>query len=354
MDNSNPLGVFSDKPFYSAHFMDPELWEPYVRLVCVQHGFGCKRVIPGLPGSFPTFIVEVELKGVQQTHQSVVVKFFGPLFDGADSFRIEQSMGQFLAQQSLPVRSPAILAEGQLSHEWWYLIFEHIPGVSIGQARQQLSAAAWAGVAQQMGAFMKALHAATATSLPFIPMPTFVMSWNGFVDFLEMKNANCYANHQRWNDLPANLLEQVQGFIPPVRQLLDLFSPPHLIHADLTGDHLLGRLAPTPQMPSNAPRAPSLAGTDWHSLAIIDWGDTRIGNILYELVALHLDLFQSDKHLLRICLEAYGLPDFYQQDFPRKALSMVLLHQFPMPAHVYEPHRDARTLYELAERLFGV
>ncbi len=89
-------------------------------------------------------------------------------------------------------------------------------------------------------------------------------------------------------------------------------------------------------------------------MAIIDWGDTRVGNILYELVALHLDLFRGDKHLLKLCLQAYELPIFYQLDFTRKALSMVLLHEFPMPAHVYAPYQDAHSLDELAEAVFGM
>jgi hypothetical protein len=72
------------------------------------------------------------------------------------------------------------------------------------------------------------------------------------------------------------------------------------------------------------------------------------------MVALYLDLLQGDKRLLKICLDHYGLSDIYRQDFPRKALCMVLLHQFPMPVGVYEPHQDATTLDELAERLFGV
>lgn len=77
------------------------------------------------------------------------------------------------------------------------------------------------------------------------------------------------------------------------------------------------------------------------------------GNLLYELVALHMDLFHTDKNLLRACLETYGLPPFFQRDFPRQALSMVLLHQFPMPAPVYAPYRHLKSLHELADGLFA-
>jgi hypothetical protein len=49
----------------------------------------------------------------------------------------------------------------------------------------------------------------------------------------------CAANQCLWGGLPERLIEQIDGLIlmaaGPVRR-------PHLIHADLTGDHLLGRL----------------------------------------------------------------------------------------------------------------
>jgi hypothetical protein len=117
MDNTIPPGMLSDKPFYSAHFMDLSLWEPSVRLVCRRHGLGCEQIIPGLAGTYPTFIVECDHRDGHLSSRSVVVKFFGPLFDGVNSYVVERTIGQWLRQQSLTVRSPAILAEGQLNDD---------------------------------------------------------------------------------------------------------------------------------------------------------------------------------------------------------------------------------------------
>ncbi len=105
MDNAFPSGLNSDRVFYSAHFMDLILWEPAVRRVCWQHGLRGRRIDPGVPGTFPTFIIDLETD--QLPHKAVVVKFFGPLFDGGDSFHIEKKVGQWLASQNLPVCSPA-------------------------------------------------------------------------------------------------------------------------------------------------------------------------------------------------------------------------------------------------------
>lgn len=337
MDSFSLLERFTNRAFYSEHFMDPAVWEPFVRLVCERHGFACDQVTPGLPGSFPTFFASPSDAGNPTSARSVVVKFFGPLFEGVNSHEIERILGQWLRQQSLPIPSPIILAEGQIEADWYYLIFEQVQGTSIGQVRQQLTDGDWKSVAQQMGEYMRCLHALNMDVLPN-PPGAIQPSWEGYARFLRKQWLSCEANHRVWNDLPQCLLEQLKGFVLPVEQLVDFSARAHLIHADLTADHLLGRMIKC----------------SWQTLAIIDWGDAMTGNLLYELIALHLDLFQADKRLLHICLDAYDLPAFYRQDFPRKALSMLLLHQFPMPKRVLEPYLDAATLQELAERLFAL
>jgi hygromycin-B 7''-O-kinase len=336
MDNFADLSSFTDLTYYSAHFMDLQLWEPYVRKVCQWHDIQCNRVSPGLPGTFPTFIVEQDSTVEWQNNHSVVVKFYGPPFDGANSFYIERDMGGWLNTQPLPIPSPSILAEGKLEAVWKYLVFEYVAGVSIGQVREKLTKGDLFRVAHLMGESMHCLHTFTSTAHPGHPT-AIKPDISTFAIFLENQRTRCVVNHKAWNDLPIHLHEELPSFLLPVVGLIDFSTQPHLIHADLTADHVLGRLE----------------NDRWQTLAIIDWGDARTGNILYELVALHLDLFQGDCHLLYDCLEAYDLPNFYRKDFAHKALSMVLLHQFPMPACIYAPHQDARTLSELAERLFG-
>ncbi len=49
-------------------------------------------------------------------------------------------------------------------------------------------------------------------------------------------------------------------------------------------------------------------GERWQTWALVDFSDARVGDLLYELVALHIDLFQLDTRLLRAFLEAYGSP----------------------------------------------
>jgi hygromycin-B 7''-O-kinase len=337
MDHSFTLNSLSDWESYADHFMDLSLWQPYVRRVCEWHGYGCDKVSPGVPGTFPTFIVASDDGHTSEPVDVIVVKFFGPLFDGIASFRIERDMGRWLGAQSLPIPSPSILAEGQLDQDWQYLVFEHVDGVSIGQVWVNLSKDDRLSIAYQMGKYMHCLHTLTVAHHLELPL-SIKPSLNSYTSFLQQQRSRCQANHQGWNDLPAHLLSQIEEFVLPVEQLIDFSAPSYVIHADLTADHLLG----------------TLVNGRWQTLSIIDWGDAMTGNLLYELVALYLDLLQSEKLCLRECMDAYDLPDFYQKDFAHKALSMVLLHQFPMPSRVYEPYFAVRSLRELAECLFAV
>lgn len=335
MLNTSSLVSLNDLPGYRAHFMDVALWEPFVGQVCGWHGFKCNKIIPGVPGTYPTFILELD-EMPDHLGRSIVVKFFGPLFDGEGSFTIERDIGYWLEKQVLPIPSPGILAQGRLDRNWQYLVFEHIDGISIGQAREKLTQQDWSAVACQVGEYLKGLHALTLDQHGEIPF-FHQTSMNSFADYLEKQRLKCVTHHRSWNDLPQHLLAQLEDFILPVDQLIDRYSPLHLIHADLTSDHLLG----------------NLQNRAWHTHAIIDWGDAMMGNVLYELVAIHVDLFASDTTLLRLCLDAYDLPAFYRQDFPHKLLSMLLLHQFPMPEWIYTPYRGVQSLRELAECMFA-
>jgi hygromycin-B 7''-O-kinase len=334
----DPLKQFGNLSYYEAHFMDPLIWQPYVQRACSVHGFSVNHIQPGQPGTYPTFIVTVEAKNNRGSVSSIVVKFFGPLFDGAGAFATEKTVALILAQHSLGFHTPDIFAQGQLTNDWNYLIFEHIPGVSLSQAWSQLSIKALMELAAQLGGYLRELHDSTTSIQPFIPQPGSAAAWEKFPDFIDKQLRQCVTNHQKWNDLPDHLLEQLPAYLLPLEELIEPTAAPHLIHADLTADHVLGKRQ----------------GTDWHTMAVIDWGDARLGNILYELVALHLDLFKREVRLLQACLEAYRLPAFYQHNFSHKAFCMVLLHQFPMPAQVYAPYSQAASLSELAAGLFGI
>lgn len=324
------LQVLETLDGYRRYFMDVAFWQRYVRQVCWAHRLGGSGLVRGgVVGTYPTFIVD----------ERWVVKFFGRLFDGQASFQVERAAAELLAQQTaLPV--PGLAAAGELfAHgpkwHWPYLVYAYVPGISLGEVYAQVGFDDRLRLAVWLGEATRRLHA-----LPLPQEGVFAAaSWEEYRGFMQAQRALCVENHRRWGHLSPGLAEQLAEFLPLLVEAGTLpGEQPHLIHADLTADHVLGRLQ----------------GGRWQTLGIIDWGDSRVGSLLYELVALHLDLFRGDKRLLRAYLEAYGLPPAWREDFARRAMATTLLHQFDVLAGVSKRCCMAGSLDVLADDLWGI
>ena len=322
--DTRPLAALNDLEQYRRLFTDVALWAPFVRAVCSRHGLApCERVRVGIPGTCPAFIVE----------DRWVVKFFGRLFDGAASYAVEQAAGRMaLSDPRIPTAN--LRAWGALGGEGWpwpYLVFDYIDSISVGEVWPQITAGEKVRIARALGGMVRALH-----SLPLSPDGPFPRSHEPYAQFLAEQRAGCAERHRECGTLPPHLIDQIDAYLPPIDHLIDRSRPPHLIHADLTGDHLLGRLREE----------------RWQTLALIDFGDARTGDFFYELAALHLDMFRGETAPLAAFMAAYRLQSLV--DFPRRALATCLLHQFNVfwllpPELIQQP-----TLESLARALFEV
>jgi hygromycin-B 7''-O-kinase len=316
---------------YRRYFTDANFWAPFVSFVCWRHHLQINRAPrSGLPGTFPTFIVP----------DRWVVKFFGPLFDGPSCYYVEQAVSSLLSPQDFPV--PCLLASGSLyppdaaEFHWPYLIYEYIPAPSIGEVYGQVSYTSMQALARQLGTLLKRMH-----SLPLPHDSVLPTNWQFYLEHLIRLSSDCHLRHTAWGSLPSRLLTEIPGYLLPPASLLPPIQYPSLIHADLTRDHLLGELQ----------------DGDWHLRAIIDFGDALSGDLFYELVVLHLEIFDADLNLLREFLAAYQPSPFHQQDFTRKAMTLTLLHPYDAFATVFARHPDllqSTSLDELADRLWNV
>ncbi len=323
----HPLDQLSSPQDYPRLFTDVGFWTPYVFQACAQHGIACRQIQVGIPGTCPAFIVD----------RRVVVKFFGVLFNGVRSFAVERSIAHLLAG-SPQIPAAALLAEGALDPpgadwRWPYLIFEYLDGKSYREVHHQLTLAEKSRLAAQMGVWLRVLH-----TLPIPQDGPFERDWSGFAAFMENQHAGCAARLAGWGSLPNHLRSQVTDFLLPTAQSIDLSASPHIVHADLTSDHLLGWIR----------------NGRWVTHGLIDYGDARIGNLYYELPALHMDFFQGDRRLLRAFLEGYGF--IPPADFPRRALSFCLLHEFDLFTGLANTAllQKCSTLADLADLLWRV
>jgi hygromycin-B 7''-O-kinase len=317
---------------YRKLFTDAVFWQPYVQAACEKSGLACGAMRGGIAGTCPVFIVDGRY----------VVKFFGRLFDGEKSFQAELHANRF-AQSARENPLPKLITYGQLIEDgqgwsWPYLIFEYLAGVSIGEAWEQLTFPMKEDLAAHLGQMVRILHSIPLTIDPFFPP-----DWNPFKRFLEEQEYTCEKRMRIGGGIPDHLLSQINTFLLPVDALIHFDTTPHLIHADLTRDHLLG----------------SVINGKWVTAGLIDFGDAMVGNLYYELVALHLDLFQGSKPLLHTFLEIYQPEEEYLEDFAVRAMNMVLLHQFGdlILKDLFLGHPEKRqsvTWDELAEDIWGI
>ena len=271
-----------------------------------------------------------------------MIKFFGRLFNGEASYQVELHAIQLIsANGRIPI--PTLISHGSLKVDdpdwnWPYLILQYLDGISIGETWDQLCIENKMRIASEMGRTVRFLH-----SIPLGEGGYFQMDWDAYRKFLSSQKMNWRKRYQDTGSFPPHFLRQIERFLLPIDDLIDANETPHLIHADLTRDHLLGKIDEG----------------HWITLGVIDFGDSMVGNIFYELVALHLDLFQCDKNLLKIFLDHYKLKKDLYSNFAIRAMNFTLLHQFGeyIFADLFRryPHLcQIETLENLADELWGI
>ena len=225
-----------------------------------------------------------------------------------------------------------VLASGRLAHApgWRYLVLDYLPGISLGEVTQEVSSPNKLALARWLGTALKRIHRVKVPDKTALPR-------------LSKRKLNFWAARRKregWPGWPPHLAGQVDGYLATGGAIVSRLSL-HFIHADMTSDHLLGEWK----------------NHTWTAGGIIDFGDAMLGNIYYELAALHLDLFAGDRRLLAEFLSAYLLSGDDRQDFTHKAMSVALMHQFDVIAPLFARQPvlgRVRRLEDLAERLWNV
>ena len=182
--------------------------------------------------------------------------------------------------------------------------------------------------AQKLGQTVRYIHL-----LPLNGAKFFQANWQNYIRMLEENRVCCSSRHGEWGDFPNHMLDQVDSFLLPTEKLVDQTAIPRLLHGDLTADHLIIRKN----------------NCEWQFVAFIDWGDAIVGDPLFELIPLHLDMFQCDKELLAVFLDYYGLEVEFNHDMAVKMLNLCLLHPFNVFDGFFEQYPETRLLSSLSD-----
>jgi len=308
---------------WSAIFTVPDVWSPLVAEVMRREGLGSlESMEAGLPGSNAVFIVNSDL----------VVKLFWPRFED-DQGREVEAHRLLRARPEIP--APLVLAAGLIEDDlpWRYVVFERLPGLSLGEVRGQVPRADMRRIADEFGDIVRAIHT-IAVPEPPSPLARDHQQWRNWVE-----EAIRAAPERHAADLARvpRMRDELPGFLASAE-----LTPPgdalRVLHCDLTADHLLvedrdGR---------------------WRVSGLIDFGDAEVGHVDYEWVALHPHCFAYDHELTSGFLRAYGYP--FDRESARRATACCFLHRFatiaPVLAAVGMAGPDVG-FDDLVERLWG-
>ena len=228
----------------------PEAWRPALEVICQRHG------LP--PGSHR--LTRVGSHVVALRPGQTVVKLYCPLFP--EDHQVESRVLRHLQGQSL-VPVPEIRAEGQLEG-WPYLLLSFLEGQPLEHLWKDLSQLDQERIGRQLGEDLVGWHQISSRGIEDLgPV------WGTFLED-RVEDAVARQRAHGWGEV---WLGKLPSFLDQL-DLSRMVSPrPTLLHADLTGEHLLMQ--------------PAAHG---HQVAgLIDWADSMIGHGEYDLVALCVD-----------------------------------------------------------------
>jgi len=322
---------FTTVKAYGQTFTSVDYWRPYIEHVCSTERLGIvQSCVAGLAGTNPVFIV----------NDSLVLKFFTDLF-GSDSHQVELAFYKDI-QPKLQAPTPSLITHGELFNpaddkDWHcpYIVTTRTEGMSFGEVKlptreSQIQAALFSA------RVLQAFHDTTLSTEGVLGA-----LWTEFEKLLSERRNVIRSSIQKLPvpvQLRTDLLERLETITLPY----DTTTTPKLLHGDLNRDHILGQIC---------------EGGRFDFTGVIDFGDVKVGDPLYDFVPLHLGLFGADKSLLRIFLDAYNDSARKSKDFAERAMNYTILYESDVLTELFEEHEEWRTisnLLDLQDSLWGI
>ncbi|XP_058087090.1 lysine-specific demethylase JMJ21 isoform X2 [Magnolia sinica] len=146
------------------------------------------------------------------------------------------------------------------------------------------------------------------------------VEWDLFIKILTKRRKNVSNHLAKWGSpIPSSLIEKIDEYIPHnVAVLLDTFKDkdglykvsksPTWIHSDIMDDNVhMKPCVPTHCLDENGCNGDEKQ-RKWNPSHILDFSDLSIGDPIFDLIPIHLDIFRGDSQLLKKFLESYRLP----------------------------------------------
>ncbi|KAH9690650.1 F-box protein [Citrus sinensis] len=237
---------------------------------------------------------------------------------------------------------------------WPYIITKRCKGKMFAQLRDALSGEDVLNLASFLGEQLRNLHLLPCppfnesslsdklkTEPPFnngfvedvVDTSSVPAEWEIFIRTLARKKKNLVNRLTAWgHPIPKALIDKVDEYIPDdFVKLLDIYQdenglnkvckPCSWIHSDIMDDNVYmepccassrsnGNAADTGPMVNGSTNGYDEFGEakSWHCSHIIDFSNLSIGDPIYDVIPIHLDIFRGDSSLFKQFLESYKLP----------------------------------------------
>jgi len=167
-------------------------------------------------------------------------------------------------------------------------------------------------LAAYLGKALKVIHT--------LPIHTHAMydpakgdAWKKFTEFLKGQCKVVLDLHKSSGRLNETIMNQIMSYLPknPISLYTDYRQHPCFLHSDMIAENVLGLKK----------------DNVWKPVALIDFGDSMVGDPIYELIPLHIEIFQCEKQYTLEVIKHYGMEAFTgRKDFSFKAMCYTLLH----------------------------
>ncbi|MEQ1822770.1 MAG: aminoglycoside phosphotransferase family protein [Fimbriimonadaceae bacterium] len=259
-----------------------------------------------------------------------VLKIYTPFFGGRESRGMEVAALKALQLESgIPV--PRIISKGDLEPlerewKWPWVLLERMHGRTLEVMWPSLTTVERHRFAFELGSMLRRMH-------QVVPggdlSQTYQSIWpKGFAEFLTRQ-------HQLVSNQPE------LAVIPVYEEILRM-SPtgvvsgwPVLLHGDLDGSHILVN--------------------DGAITGLIDFGDAKLGDPVYDFIPIHHDLFGMDRSLFAEFLKGYGLNPATEPRFRDRLITYTILHEWGFAGRLtkWTVQSGATTLGDLALWMWG-
>ncbi len=306
--------TYDSEDAYVAALAAPEPWLGMAAQADIKAG----RMEYARTGYFPVVIVRPD-------H---VVKLYSTWRAGHATMDAEVAALSILGRdRSLP--APGLVASGSLGGEWRFLVMTRVPGVAISWVHHQVDRDRRSQVVAWLGCFVHKMHELPLTA------DERADGWEEFIRVVTWRHAHASMIMANTKALPERLIDQIEGWIPDLSELLGSPADAVLVHGDLSDEHVMGSVTETGFSPSG----------------VIDFNRASIGDPMFDFGPLWFSMLGGQHEPTRVFLQAAGI-DGDGASFPRHALAWAMMRPNFRPVTL--PGIDTiGSLDELAQRSFG-